>query len=215
MLLITQFLLIRLLKEDEEKGIEKILIRYRPDLIRFFKIKLSGNIEMAEELFQETALAFIKAIVYKKATFKEDGKIKNYVFTVAMNVFRNHYNKKCFNIKRERFFDSNDELNQCIYKIVEKTENPEEKLLKKNKKERVKNIINMVMLKISDSYRNVLKLKYTDNKSNDEIAELLNISKKAVESLYYRAKKAFYKNLKNIALKEDIYILGYKENGDG
>ena len=63
------------------------------------------------------------------------------------------------------------------------------------------------MEKLSDRYYEILVLKFTKNKDNKEIALQLEMTKKGVESLLFRAKKAFKKefNKYSVNANENLF----------
>lgn len=64
-------------------------------------------------------------------------------------------------------------------------------------------MLKTAMEKLKPKYKEVIKLKFIDNKSQKEIAKLLNINRIATESLIFRAKDALKKEVKKL-FKEDL-----------
>jgi RNA polymerase sigma-70 factor (ECF subfamily) len=57
-------------------------------------------------------------------------------------------------------------------------------------------MIKAAMDKLKPAYKEILNLKYTEKKSQKEIADILKKSRSSVESLIFRAKEALKKELK-------------------
>jgi RNA polymerase sigma factor (sigma-70 family) len=211
LIFVLQLFLCKLLQEDEKKGLKEIFREFQADIINFLRIKLSGNRELAEELFQEAALAFIKYVANNKIYFSSDNKIKNYLITIAMNKLKDHLKREKLSFKHFRFFNSRDEFNDFLGNISDASKGPEESAVDQNEGKKIKAIVDSAMLRLPEQHRKILMLKFFENKSNQEIAEILKISIKAAESLLYRSKEAFKANFKTAALKEQYYDFGLED----
>jgi len=203
MLLLLLSFLCNLLKEDEKKGLREIFKRYQVEIINFLTIKFYGNAQLAEELYQDAALAFIKFVNENKVNFENDKKIKNFIITIAMNRFKNYLKKEKKTRSLFKFFENEDDFNSFLSGITEKSDNPEESIVTDDQKKLIQNLVSSTLLKLPSNYQEVLSLKFLDNKSNMEIAQSLNTTVKATESLLFRAKEAFRKNLRNSALNDE------------
>ena len=62
------------------------------------------------------------------------------------------------------------------------------------------------MENLAERYRNILTYKFNANLENAEIAEKMGIGIKAAESLIFRAKAAFKKEFRKLALKENGFF---------
>ena len=57
-------------------------------------------------------------------------------------------------------------------------------------------MLNMALENLNDQYKKVIKLKYIEHKSQKEIAQIINKSVVAVESLLFKARKKLKTELK-------------------
>ena len=189
-LLLFSFL-ITLLKEDKEKAIIEIFKRFQVDVMNYLKIKLSGNRELAEEIYQDAALSFINYVMKKNPVFSSESKIKNLLITIAINKLRDNYRKNKTLAKKTLIFKNEEEFSNCIDKISSNEKAPLESILENEANNKVNQSIKLTMSKLKDSHKEIMKLKFIENRSNPEIAAILGISVKAVESLIFRAKESF------------------------
>ena len=73
---------------NEEK-VEDFIRRYYPDIYKYCFFHL-GNRETAEDITQEVFLKFLKSL----DSYREYGKLKNYLYVVAKNTIRDFQRKK-------------------------------------------------------------------------------------------------------------------------
>jgi RNA polymerase sigma factor (sigma-70 family) len=211
LLLFLLMSLIDLLKTDEKRALKEIFSRYQQDIIRFLTLKLSGNRELAEELYQETAIGFIRSVALKKQRFSSDDKIKNYLLTVAYNKLRDNYRRRKSRDKRETLFTSSTDLGKELQIVDTITSSPEESVMEIDQAKKLQTATESAMATLKEGYRQVLELKFTDGLSNPDIAKKMGLSVKAVESLLFRAKKAFKKSFMQAGTRDLYYTMEGEE----
>jgi len=197
--------LCKLFKDNKEKAFSAIFKLFQIDVLNFIKIKVRGDINLSYDIYQDTALAFIKYVTERNIVFENDTKIKNLLITIAINKIRDYFRKNKRITQKTTIFKTEDEFDQCIEQIKSEIESPIENIIEKEKISALKNITAVVMAKIPENYKEVLRLKFIENKKNQEISQILNISIKAAESLIVRAKTKFKEDLINAGLKEEIF----------
>ncbi|NEV93809.1 RNA polymerase sigma-70 factor [Psychroflexus sp. YR1-1] len=151
----------------EEKIYERIYDNHSEAINNYFYYKF-GDREMAEESVQE---AFIKLWENcKKVPF---GKAKSFLYTVANNLSLNRYKHKKVVLKYANSVPQQTQDNQSPdYKM-------EEQEFKLKLEKAIQNL--------SEKQRVAFLLHRIDGKSYKEIAEILNISVKAVEKRMQKA----------------------------
>ncbi|MBI9098909.1 MAG: sigma-70 family RNA polymerase sigma factor [Spirochaetaceae bacterium] len=185
--------------------IETLLIEYNSYLLALLNYKLNDR-ELAEDILQETYLSFLSGISKKRDHFQNNKKLKNYLTTIALNKVKDYYRSSGFRSKKQYVFSTTEELDHFLSNTGSKMRTPDEELIKKERDESLNRSVAYVMEILSNRYRHILVLKYTENKNNDEISLLLGMSKKAVESLLFRAKKAFKKEMEKSILKTNEIV---------
>ncbi len=166
----------------DDNGITEIIRDYKDGLMLFIN-RYVNNIHIAEELTEDT---FFK-LVTKKPKFTENNSFKTWLYTIGRNMALN-YIKHNRNIAKT----SLEELkNLCADKeCVEKS------YLRKEQKLQ----LNGALAEIGSNYAMVLHLKYFEDMSNEQIAQVLKKNKRQVENMLYQAKQALKTELK----KEDF-----------
>ena len=112
-----------------------------------------------------------------KKRFKQKSSLKTYIFSIARNKaidFLRHSGKY-------KYFNSTIGEDD-----IEDFENLEDKVLKKEKMQRVREGLE----KLNDDYKRIIHLIYFEDLSQAEAAKVLGKNKKQTDNLIYRAKKA-------------------------
>ena len=158
---------------------EKVYKEYKTKLFNFLIIKTNGDNHIAEEILSDT----IYSALISAPRLKEKDKIFPWLLSIAQRRF--------YDYLRKVYKDKN--LNK---KIIENHK------INENKKEKSDNekaiMLDLAMKNIKQKYRKLLELKYKENKSQKEIAKILNKSRSSVESLLYRAREELKKEVKKI-----------------
>ena len=169
------------LKQKDKDAFVKAYDSYIDDIYRFIYFKV-GNKEDAEDI---TSQVFLKSWDYiQNNNLLEYKTIKPFFYRVARNIIIDHYRDKS---DKENISINNEENRIDI--IDEKIDLNKEVDLKND----IKNL-QEAMRELKNEYREVLLLRYINELSVKEIAEILEKSKGNVRVLIYRAIKA----LKNI-----------------
>ncbi|MDR0270746.1 sigma-70 family RNA polymerase sigma factor [Paenibacillus sp.] len=133
----------------------------------------------AQDFTQE---AFLKA--YRKlGTFREESSFASWLYTIAVNVMRDAGRKK----KAEPTDDEVLTLGR------QHNETPELAFLRKETSVEIRRLLE----ELPEKYRIVLLLRYTNELSYEEIAEIAGIEVNQVRNRLHRAKKSLYKKFKD------------------
>ena len=153
----------------EERLYERFFKSHAKALRNYLCAKF-GRMDLAEDLVQE---AFIK-LWYNCAKVSPD-KAKSYVYTVATNLGISHKRHEKVKFKHQ----------DLIVKVqgTRTNESPEFLLLEKEFKEKLTGII----ANLTERQREVFLLSRIEKKTYKEIAELSNVSVKAIEKLMHKA----------------------------
>lgn len=157
---------------------QNLVERYEKRLLRYVMRISSFSKEESEEILQE---AFIKIW---KSIQGFDSKLS--FSSWAYRIVRNHtisQHRKYLSRGRDRTFAIDDDLMRTLRDDLDIESEVEGLLLKDD--------IQKQMAKINKKYRDVLILKYLEEKSYDEIADILKKPPGTIATLIHRAKKAF------------------------
>lgn len=154
---------------------EDLVNKYQKSLMAFIRKKV-GDEDVVEELTQDILMAAYKAL----PTFNGKSSEFSFICGIAKHKITDYYRKK--RLKTVLF-----SVNPIIEEIAEDAITPERDVLKNELKEEIKK----TMTELREDYEKILRLKYIDNWKSSQIAKLMKISVKAVESRLIRARKKF------------------------
>lgn len=176
--------LVEKLIAGEKSALNSLMSKYQ-EMIYFFILRYVHDEALAYDLTQET---FIR--VYTKAkSFNKDFRFKTWLFQIAMNLCRDHGRKNAF----KTFFSlsTTQQSKEVINNITHK-QSTEQDYEQNSELRLLRNEIS----KLPHKLKTALILFTLEEKSQQECAEILGVSKKTVETRVYRAKKLLEKNLK-------------------
>ncbi len=180
--------LIQLALQGNEKGYEKLLNKYR-NLVFTIMLKMVRNPQEAEDLTQE---AFMKAF-NSLASFNDEFAFSTWLMKIASN--------NCIDFLRKRKLRTYS-INEPIQYKDEKIEidipdaepTPEKSLLQNERKRMIEEAIDQ----LPERYRYVILLRHKEEKSYEEISEILNLPLGTVKAQIFRAREILNKKLKSI-----------------
>jgi RNA polymerase sigma-70 factor (ECF subfamily) len=182
--------LVRLaLDKSDQKAYADLMNNYR-DSLYFMMLKMTNDATDAEDL---TIEAFGKAFK-NLSQYSPDFAFSTWLFKIATNNCIDFIRKKkkmCFSINQPYDFD--EERNDISHNIPSDVLDPEEKLIEKQKIKLMRDIVE----KLKPHYRDLIKLRYFDEYSYEEIAEELNLPLGTVKAQLFRARDFLYNILKN------------------
>lgn len=160
--------LVKYVRERDKEAYSEIIGRYKNKLVRY-AVYLTGDDDTASDVVQE---AFIKAYVNLNG-FDIKKKFSSWIYRIvhneAMSILRKHYNKN-IPIFEGVDFDSGIDL--------------ENNLIKKELREHTHYCLSQIPV----LYREPLSLYFLENKSYDEISDILRIPMGTVGTRINRAK---------------------------
>ena len=189
--------------EGDSQAFATLVNRYRRELFNFL-VRFTGNVEMAEDVFQE---AFLQLHI-SAALFDQSKPLKPWLFTIAAN--------KARDAMRSRSRRQALPLDAAVYAGDERTSysdlmpsdvpGPEEFILNLDTRLAVQNIVS----EMPDNLRIVLLLCYFHEMPYKEIAEALNAPLGTIKSRIHAAVKLFAQKWKAAATR-----LGHERNETG
>lgn len=170
----------------EQRAFTKILNRYRSPIYNLI-FKMVHNKEETEDLVQE---AFVKAFS-SLATFNDDYAFSTWLYKIAINNCIDHFRKK----KLKTFSIDNpiDTHNGIIRREFSDTSFlPDHPLLSEEKNKLIEDAI----ASLPEKYRISIVLRHSEDKSYEEISQILNIPLGTVKARIFRAREMLKKRLK-------------------
>lgn len=161
----------------DEKKFSEFFLSHSKNLNNYIYYKC-GNIDFAKDIVQDAFLKF-----WNNCEKVIPGKAKSYLYTIATNLFLNEFakSKVVLNFKTQKKTDVTNE-------------NPEYLMEEKQFGEKLKTSIS----NLTEAQRIAFLMNRIDGKKYSEIAEILNISVKAVEKRIHGALVNLRKNIENI-----------------
>ncbi|HNX59350.1 MAG TPA: RNA polymerase sigma factor [Spirochaetota bacterium] len=170
---------LRKLRNRDADEFELLYREYGRKIYAYLLLKTRGNADLANDILHDTFCSAIESA----GNIKNDANLGGWLFCIAQRrlvdqIRRNTLQSNFINLHTQEDLIEND---------IEK------ELLDREKKI----LINTAIEDLSDEYRKILSLKYFENRSQREIAEIMEKSEGAVESMLFRARQALKNILKN------------------
>ena len=179
-------LILEFQKNNTVKAYEILVQRYKNPLINYI-FRFLGDYEACADIVQETMIK-----VYRnKDSYKSIARFSTWIYTIAGNLARTEYQRrKKRNIFSINSYGDDDET----FDIPDESARPDVITDSGIKNE----IIQKALLKVSDSYREMVILRDIQEMSYDEIAEVTGIAVGTVKSRINRGRTQLQKLLKDI-----------------
>jgi RNA polymerase sigma-70 factor, ECF subfamily len=179
-------LILEFQQNNTVKAYEILVHRYKNSLINYI-YRFLGDYEACADIVQETMIK-----VYRnKDSYKSIAKFSTWIYTIAGNLARTEYQRR----KRRNIFSisSYGDDNET-FDIPDNSAQPDVITDSGIKDE----IIQKALLKVSDSYREMVILRDIQELSYEEIAEVTGIAVGTVKSRINRGRNQLQKLLKDI-----------------
>jgi len=169
------------------------LVRRYGDRVLGYLIKMSGNREQAEDLFQET----FKRVHEKAHTFRGP-QFKGWLFRIATNValdgIRRGKHNKAISLNRQLDCDIPNSEQLSAVALADNSSNPSEQASKAEQTEQVRQAIRS----LPSRQRATLVLAYYQQLSYTDVAEVLGCSVGTVKTQMFRALRTLADKLPEI-----------------
>lgn len=157
--------------------------RYEQKLTRYILRISSFSIEKAEEVLQES---FIKA--WKNLNeFDNDLKFSSWIYRIVRNTTITEWKKS-----KSKGKDKKQRIDSELFKNIPSSLNIEKEISRKFNKESVQKILQIM----PEKYREILILKFLEEKDYKEISDILKKPTGTIATLVNRGKKSFYQTAK-------------------
>ena len=173
----------RAIKEGDQQAYAELMERYKKPVYHMI-LKMVRNVDDAEDL---TIEAFAKA--FKNLhRFKKDFTFSTWLFRIATNNCIDFIRKKrleTFSLNTSFKDDSGESVN---IDVEDKNLDPQEEAIKSQKIE----LIQMFVTKLPAKYQRLVRLRYFQELSYEEIAQELNAPLGTVKAQLHRARELMY-----------------------
>jgi RNA polymerase sigma-70 factor (ECF subfamily) len=181
--------LVDLAKQGDERSFEKLLTKYRKS-VYYMLLKMVHNADDAEDLTQE---AFAKAF---NSLEKFDPKyaFSTWLFRIATNNCIDFIRKKRIQTISIDNPYQNDEGDSMSFDIRDPDLNPNEVMLKEQRKE----YLRMAVARLPMKYQKLVELRYFKEFSYDEVAKELELPLGTVKAQLFRARELLNQELSHL-----------------
>lgn len=172
----------------DDKAFAKLLQRYRRPVYHMI-LKMVRNVDDAEDLMIESFAKAFKSL----HKFKKDFTFSTWLFRIATNNTIDFIRKKKINtLSIENTYTDNDGQSVSI-DIRDRSPNPQEEAIKAQKEELILVFVGMLPPK----YQKLVRLRYYQELSYEEIAAELEAPLGTVKAQLHRARELLYDLVKN------------------
>ena len=176
------------LEDGDEQAFAELMQRYKMAVYHMI-LKMVRNVDDAEDL---TIEAFAKAFknLHK---FKKDYTFSTWLFRIATNNAIDFIRKKKLKTLSLNTTFKNDSGDDVNIDVEDENLNPQQEAIKTQKIE----LVQMFVTKLPSKYQRLVKLRYFDELSYDEIAKELDAPLGTIKAQLYRARELMYELVKN------------------
>lgn len=167
--------LVKTVLSGDERAVEEFYQRHFPKVANYVFGKIDNPFD-AQEVIQDIFVSAIDCL----PTFSFKSSLSTWLFGIAKHEVVDYYRKKKIKtilFSRLSFLET----------LADRALGPEEEMIEQEIKVQIK----LVLSRLSEGYRQILRLKYMQGYSVAQVANVLGISSKAAESRLTRARLAF------------------------
>lgn len=180
--------LVKKAKEGDGKAYDELIILYK-DAVQGVIYRMVRNKQEAEDLTQE---AFIKA--YNSInSFNEEYAFSTWLFKIATNNCIDYFRKR--KLKTQSMDQTVRYKDDEIRQEYPDTEGRADKELLASEKTR---LIKKAIDDLPEKYKTAIILRHTEEKSYEEIAEILDLPLGTIKARIFRAREMLKKSLKDV-----------------
>jgi RNA polymerase sigma-70 factor (ECF subfamily) len=165
------------LKRRKAGLLEELIVRYQHRLLRYL-LFLTGNREIAEDLFQEVWMR----VLMRGDQFNGRARFETWLFTIARNLVIDHRRKRTMNSLDELIDGSSDDDRPMTVEVVSDDPTPFDRVSNLEDREKIA----AALLELDTLHREVLVLRFHEELSLEEIAKVTRAPLSTVKSRLYR-----------------------------
>jgi RNA polymerase sigma-70 factor (ECF subfamily) len=165
------------LKRQEAGLLDELIVRYQHRLMRYL-LYLTGNREMAEDLFQEVWMR----VLVRGSQFNGQARFDTWLFTIARNLVIDHKRKRTMSSLDELFEGGGDDDRPMSFEVADGAPTPLDRLANLEDRQRIA----AALLQLDALHREVMVLRFHEELSLEEIAKVTRAPLSTVKSRLYR-----------------------------
>ena len=174
--------------KGSQKAFEELVTRHQASVYHIV-FRIVRDREIASDLVQET---FMKAFA-SLASYRSEYRFSTWLYKIAANSSIDHLRKKRIQaLSLDRPIETSDGTMEL--EVPDYSYHPERALVRKQQRCSIEEAIES----LPDKYREVIVYRHKDDKSYEEIADLLDIPVGTVKARIFRARELLKKKLRNV-----------------
>jgi len=180
-------LVLRALNEKDQRAYTELMGRYK-DSVYFMLLKMVNNSDDAEDLTIETFSKAFKRLYQYTPQFA----FSTWLFKIASNHSIDFIRKKRIKaVSIDQGF-SNEDGESYVIPVKEDSLDPEESMQKDERVQRMRDVVE----KLKPRYKRLVELRYFEEKSYEEISEILELPLGTVKAQLFRARDFMFELMK-------------------
>lgn len=165
------------LKRREAGLIDELIVRYQHRLLRYL-LFLTGNRELADDLFQDVWMR----VLVRGAQFNGQARFETWLFTIARNLVIDHRRRRTMASLDELVEIGNDDDRPMSFEVPDGEPTPFDRYSSQEDREHIA----AALLELDTLHREVLVLRFHEEMSLEEIANVTRAPLSTVKSRLYR-----------------------------
>jgi RNA polymerase sigma-70 factor (ECF subfamily) len=165
------------LKRQDAGLLDNLIVLYQHRLMRYL-LYLTGNREMAEDLFQEVWMR----VLVRGAQFNGKARFSTWLFTIARNLVIDQRRKRTMTSLDEMFERKGEDDRPMSFEVGGSEPSPFDRSANLEDRERIAR----ALMELDTLYREVLVLRFQEDLSLKEIAKITKSPLSTVKSRLYR-----------------------------
>jgi RNA polymerase sigma-70 factor (ECF subfamily) len=180
-------LVLRALNEKDQRAYTELMGRYK-DSVYFMLLKMVNNSDDAEDLTIETFSKAFKRLDQYTPQFA----FSTWLFKIASNHSIDFIRKKRIKAVSIDQGYSNEDGESYVIPVKEESLDPEESMQKDERVQRMRDVVE----KLKPRYKRLVELRYFEEKSYEEISEILELPLGTVKAQLFRARDFMFDLMK-------------------
>ena len=165
------------LKRQDAGLLDELIVRYQHRLLRYL-LFLTGNREMAEDLFQDVWMR----VLTRGMQFNGKARFETWLFTIARNLVIDHRRKKTMASLDELIDTGNEDDRPISLEVADNQPSPFDRFASGEDREQIAG----ALMQLDTLYREVLVLRFHEELTLEEIARITRAPLSTVKSRLYR-----------------------------
>ena len=179
---VTDQEVVRAARDGQERAYRELIRRYERPIFSLI-YRMVRDRELAEDLAQETFVKALNAI----DSYRPEFKFSSWIFKIANNAAIDHLRRReldTLSLEGARDATTPDRAEATALQIKDKGESPLEEMESRE----LGSAIELAIGKLRPEYRSCILLRHVDDRSYEEIAEIMNLPLGTVKTYIHRAR---------------------------